>query len=93
MTRTTGPWPEPSAWGTAPRARRPGEQALRTALRRFRRPARPPSPTAPTGPDAAADARRAGPHLTPAQVQALLGAGVTLVLLLWDHLRQRLEGR
>jgi hypothetical protein len=30
------------------------------------------------------------PRLTPSQVQALLGAGITLGLLLWEQIRERL---
>ncbi len=37
-----------------------------------------------------AEARRWWPRLTPPQVQALLGAAITLALLLWDQFRQRL---
>ncbi len=54
-----------------------GEARLRAALRRWR------------GRRTRAG-RRWWPRLTPAQVQALLGAAVTLVLLLWDQVRQRL---
>jgi hypothetical protein len=39
------------------------------------------------------DPRAWWPRLTPTQVQALLGATITLALLLWDQVRQRLEGR
>jgi hypothetical protein len=41
----------------------------------------------------APDPRAWWPRLTPTQVQALLGAAITLALLLWDQIRQRLEGR
>ena len=57
---------------------RSGEAALRAALRRWRRPLG----RGRTG--------RWWPQLTPSQVQALLGAGITLGLLLWEQLRQRL---
>jgi hypothetical protein len=36
------------------------------------------------------DAQRWWPRLTAPQVQALLGAGITLALVLWDQVRQRL---
>ncbi|HEY7061900.1 MAG TPA: hypothetical protein VII06_10490 [Chloroflexota bacterium] len=77
----------------ATRAQGPGERALWAALRRWqvRRPtmsdAAPQTPPVPPAPDS----RRWWPRLTASQVQALLGAALTLALLLWDHLRQRLQ--
>jgi hypothetical protein len=44
-----------------------------------------PAPQAPES-----DAPRWWPRLTPGQVQALLGAGVTLALVLWEQVRERL---
>ena len=79
-----------------------GEVRLRAALRRWGRgrPRLPPSvrgTAATPGQDSPQDweAGRAGtgrwwPRLTPPQVQTLLGAAITLALLLWDQLRQRL---
>jgi hypothetical protein len=76
----------------ASRARGPGQVALWAALRRWhlqrsttpgqslRTPA-PPSPAA----------HGWWPRLTPPQVQALLGAGITLALVLWDQVRQRFQ--
>ena len=76
-----------------------GEARLRAALRRLRggcgigvrgqgagtdpwSPA--PQPSAPEPP-------RWWPRLTPAQVQALLGAAITLGLVLWEQVRGRLK--
>ena len=81
---------------------RAGDAALRGALRRWRRAPAPPSPPnsggEETGSDANVEARvatsfarpRWWPRLTAPQVQAILGAGITLALLLWEQLRQRL---
>ena len=55
-----------------------GEEALRAALRRWRRG------------QVAVERGRWWPRLTRSQVQALLGAGITLGLLLWEQIRERL---
>ena len=79
---------------------RPGETKLRAALRQWRpylrgdaaagSPTSGAPPEAPS-PDPPADSLiRWWPRLTAPQVQALLGAAITLALLLWDQVRQRL---
>jgi len=59
---------------------RGGEAALRAALRRWRRP-----------PGRGGWPPAWWPVLTPGQVQALVGAGVTLAIALWEHFRGRWE--
>lgn len=74
-------------------AQGPGQRALWAALRRWqvRRPT-PPDAAPATPPVSPAPAsRRWWPRLTASQVQALLGAALTLALLLWDQVRQRLQ--
>jgi hypothetical protein len=73
-------------------ARRPGQDALWAALRRWQpRRAAPPgeAPDIPVPPTPSS--RRWWPRLTPPQVQALLGAAITLALVLWDQVRQRFQ--
>jgi hypothetical protein len=69
----------------------PGQQALWAALRRWHLRQRTTPGAAPEAPVAPPiRSRRWWPRLTAPQVQALLGAAITLALLLWDQLRQRL---
>jgi hypothetical protein len=79
----------------------PGEKKLRAALRRWR-PSRRHATTAadaagrnlPDAPGADCSAGRFGrwwPRLTASQVQALAGAAVTLAIVLWEQIRQRLK--
>jgi hypothetical protein len=81
---------------------RDGEAALRAAQRRWRRAPHGGSPRASHGPSPQApheEGRQpaAGgppawwPRLTPGQVQALVGAAITLAIALWEHLPGRLE--
>jgi hypothetical protein len=65
---------------------RGGEAALRAALRRWRRP-----PAGSNRPGRGGWPPAWWPALTPAQVQALVGAGVTLAVALWEHFRGRWE--
>jgi len=69
----------------------PGQAALWAALRRWRLGRTTPPATAPATPAPPAPASRWWPRLTPPQVQALLGAAITLALVLWDQVRQRLQ--
>jgi hypothetical protein len=85
---------------------RPGEARLRAALRRWGRgwgigvrgqgPERGSgagdevTPVFPGSRSPTPDPHGWWPRLTAPQVQALLGAGITLALVLWDQIRQRL---
>ena len=75
----------------APRAQGPGERALWAALRRWQVRRQTMPDVAPGTPPELPTPRRWWPQLTASQVQALLGAALTLALLLWDQLRQRLQ--
>ena len=75
---------------------RDGEAALRAALRRWRRASHGAGGRPTAGGPAAGEPTAGGrpawwPRLTPGQVQALVGAAITLAIALWEHLRGRLE--